>query len=301
MKRNTKRVIFIIGPTAIGKTQLSIELAKILNTEIISCDSRQFYKELKIGSAPPNDQELSEIKHHFIQNLSVTDNYSAGQFEIDAIKLIKELHKTNNTIIAVGGSGLYIDAICKGFNKIPEVSEKTRVQVISEYKNNGLDWLQEQVRNIEPELYADYDNNNPQRLLRVVEIFKETGNKLSSFKSKEIKQRPFEIIKIGLNTQRNILYEHINKRVDKMMKDGLFKEIKSLVSFQEKNALQTVGYKELFAYLNNECTLDEATKNIKKNTRRFAKRQLTWFKKDKEIRWFEPNQLIEIKKFISEL
>ena len=301
MKRNTKRVIFIIGPTAIGKTQLSIELAKTLNTEIISCDSRQFYKELKIGSAPPNDQELSEIKHHFIQNLSVTDNYSAGQFEIDAIKLIKELHKTNNTIIAVGGSGLYIDAICKGFNKIPEVSEKTRVQVTSEYKNNGLDWLQEQVRNIEPELYANYDNNNPQRLLRVVEIFKETGNKLSSFKSKEIKQRPFEIIKIGLNTQRNILYEHINKRVDKMMKDGLFKEIKSLVSFQEKNALQTVGYKELFAYLNNECTLDEATKNIKKNTRRFAKRQLTWFNKDKEIRWFEPNQLIEIKKFISEL
>lgn len=301
MKRNTKRVIFIIGPTAIGKTQLSIELAKTLNTEIISCDSRQFYKELKIGSAPPNDQELSEIKHHFIQNLSVIDNYSAGQFEIDAIKLIKELHKTNNTIIAVGGSGLYIDAICKGFNKIPEVSEKTRVQVISDYKNNGLDWLQEQVRNIEPELYADYDNNNPQRLLRVVEIFKETGNKLSSFKTKEIKERPFEIIKIGLNTQRNILYEHINKRVDKMMKDGLFKEIKSLVSFQEKNALQTVGYKELFAYLNNECTLDEATKNIKKNTRRFAKRQLTWFNKDKEIRWFEPNQLIEIKKFISEL
>ena len=301
MKRNTKRVIFIIGPTAIGKTQLSIELAKTLNTEIISCDSRQFYKELKIGSAPPNDQELSEIKHHFIQNLSVTDNYSAGQFEIDAIKLIKKLHKTNNTIIAVGGSGLYIDAICKGFNKIPEVSEKTRAQVISEYKNNGLDWLQEQVRNIEPELYSDYDNNNPQRLLRVVEIFKETGDKLSSFKSKEIKERPFEIIKIGLNTQRNILYEHINKRVDKMMKDGLFKEIKSLVSFQEKNALQTVGYKELFAYLNNECTLDEATKNIKKNTRRFAKRQLTWFNKDKEIRWFEPNQLIEIKKFISEL
>lgn len=301
MKRNTKRVIFIIGPTAIGKTQLSIELAKTLNTEIISCDSRQFYKELKIGSAPPNDQELSEIKHHFIQNLSVTENYSAGQFEIDAIELIKELHKTNNTIIAVGGSGLYIDAICKGFNKIPEVSEKTRAQVISEYKNNGLDWLQEQVRNIEPELYSDYDNNNPQRLLRVVEIFKETGDKLSSFKSKEIKERPFEIIKIGLNTQRNILYEHINKRVDKMMKDGLFKEIKSLVSFQEKNALQTVGYKELFAYLNNECTLDEATKNIKKNTRRFAKRQLTWFNKDKEIRWFEPNQLIEIKKFISEL
>ncbi|MEC9209126.1 MAG: tRNA (adenosine(37)-N6)-dimethylallyltransferase MiaA [Bacteroidota bacterium] len=301
MNLNTKKVIFIVGPTAIGKTGLSIELAKTLNTEIISCDSRQFYKELKIGSAPPSKKELSEVKHHFIHNLSVKDDYNAGQFEIDAIKIIKELHQTNDTIIVVGGSGLYVDAICKGFDKIPKIPKQIREEVTFKYHNKGLDWLQKKVKMIDPELYSNYDTNNPQRLLRALEVFQETGKKLSSFKSNKIKVRPFEIIKIGLNIERNILYERINKRVDIMMGDGLLEEVNSLLNFQGINSLQTVGYKEIFAFLNNECTLQKAVENIKQNTRRFAKRQLTWFRKDKEIKWFKPHQAIEIKKLIAEL
>jgi len=298
---NTKKVIFIVGPTAIGKTKISIKLAKIFNTEIISCDSRQFYKELKIGSAPPSKKELSQVQHHFIHNLSVKDNYNAGQFEIDAMQLIKELHQTNDTIIMVGGSGLYVDAICKGFDILPKISKETRNKVTSEYHIKGLSWLQRRIKKIDPELYSKYDTKNPQRLLRVLEVFEESGNKLSSFKSNTIKIRPFEIIKIGLNIERKILYNNINKRVDVMIKKGLLKEAASLIKFKEKNALQTVGYKEIFSFLNNECTLQKAIEDIKKNTRRFAKRQLTWFNKDKEISWFEPNQITEIEKLISKL
>jgi tRNA dimethylallyltransferase len=300
MNLNNKKVIFIVGPTAIGKTRLSIELAKTLNTGIISCDSRQFYKELKIGSAPPSKKEISQVQHHFIHNLSITDDYNCGQFENDAMKLIEELHQTNDAIIVVGGSGLYVDAICKGFDEIPKISKQKRIQVNSEYKRKGLAWLQKQVKNIDPELYSSYETKNPQRLLRVLEIFKETGKKFSSFKSNKIKVRPFEIIKIGLNIERSLLYKRINKRVDIMMQDGLLEEVSSLLNFQDRNSLQTVGYKEIFAFLNNECTLEEAVENIKRNTRRFAKRQLTWFRKDKNIKWFEPQQLIEIKKLISE-
>ena len=297
---NTKKVIFIVGPTAIGKTELSIELAKTLKTEIISCDSRQFYKELKIGSAPPSKKERSEVKHHFIHNLSVREDYNAGQFEIDAIKLIEKLHQTNDTIIAVGGSGLYVDAICKGFDSLPKISKQTRDQVTFEYHSKGLTWLQNQVKKIDPELYSNYDTNNPQRLLRALEVFQETGKMFSSFKSNTIKERPFEILKIGLNIERSILYDRINKRVDLMMENGLLEEVNSLVNFQDRNGLQTVGYKEIFTFLNDECTLQKAIENIKQNSRRFAKRQLTWFRKDKTIKWFEPQQLIEIKKLISE-
>ena len=300
MTLNTKKVIFIVGPTAIGKTELSIELAKILKTEIISCDSRQFYKELKIGSAPPSKKERSEVKHHFIHNLSVREDYNAGQFEIDAIKLIAKLHKTNDTIIAVGGSGLYVDAICKGFDPLPKISKQTRDQVTFEYHSKGLTWLQNQVKKNDPELYSNYDTNNPQRLLRALEVFQETGKMFSSFKSNTIKERPFEILKIGLNIERSILYERINKRVDLMMENGLLEEVNSLVNFQDRNGLQTVGYKEIFTFLNDECTLQKAVENIKQNSRRFAKRQLTWFRKDKAVKWFEPQQLIEIKKLISE-
>jgi len=301
MNLNTKRVVFIIGPTAIGKTQLSIKLAKILKSEIISCDSRQFYKELKIGSAPPNKKELSEIKHHFIHNRSVTQDYNAGQFEIDAINLINNLHQKNNTIIVVGGSGLYIDAICKGFDAIPNISKTIRQELIFEYQEKGLDWLQKEAIDIDPDLCLNHDINNPQRLLRVLEIFKQTGKKLSSFRSNKAKKRKFQIIKIGLNTERSILYQNINRRVDIMMENGLLKEASSLINLQHKNALQTVGYKELFVFLNKKNTLQEAVENIKKNTRRFAKRQLTWFRKDKEIKWFKPDQLMDIQKFIAKL
>jgi len=301
MNPNTKRVIFILGPTAIGKTKLSIDLAKTLSTEIISCDSRQFYKELKVGSAPPNKAELSQIKHHFIQNLSVTEEYSAGKFEIDAIKLIKKLHQKNNTIIIVGGSGLYVDAICKGFDNFPKISKKVRKEVNEKYHIKGLSWLQKKVKKVDPEFYLNHDINNPQRLLRVLEIFRETGKKRSSFISNTTKSRPFKITKIGLNIEREILYSQINKRVDNMIKKGLLNEVISLKKFQHKNALQTVGYKELFGFLDKKYSLEKSIENIKRNTRRFAKRQITWFRKDKEIKWFNPNQTREIKEFILKL
>jgi len=301
MTTHTKKVIFIVGPTAIGKTHLSIALAKELNADIISCDSRQFYKELKIGSAPPSKKNLAEVQHHFIHNLSIKEDYNAGKFEIDAIKLIKKLHQTNNTIIAVGGSGLYINAICKGFDKIPKISKQIRERVTVEYRNKGLAWLQKEIKKFDPEFYSNYDTNNPQRLLRALEVFQETGKKISSFKSNKTKERSFKIIKIGLNIERSMLYKRINDRVDIMMKEGLLKEVDSLLDFQKNNALQTVGYREIFGFLNGKNTLERAVEDIKKNTRRFAKRQLTWFRKDKEIKWFEPHQLIKIQKLISEL
>ena len=300
MSLSTKRIIFIVGPTAIGKTALSLNLAKKLQTEIISCDSRQFYKELKIGSAPPTKENLLEVKHHFIHNLSIHNDYNAGKFEIDAINLIKKLHKKNNTIIAVGGSGLYIDAICQGFDKIPPISKQSRDKARKKYQNKGLSWLQQEFKYIDPDNYSSYDLNNSQRLLREIEVFYETGQKLSSFKTNKVKKRSFEIIKIGLNIERNLLYELIDKRVDLMMSNGLLEEVKSLSDFQNVNALQTVGYKELFKFINNQYTLEEAVKNIKKNTRRFAKRQLTWFRKDKSIKWIKPDQLTTIAGIISE-
>jgi tRNA dimethylallyltransferase len=295
---STKKVIFIVGPTAIGKTALSIKLAQHFNAEIISCDSRQFYKELLIGSAPPSTKELKEVQHHFIHNLSISQSYNAGKYEIDAINKITEIHKTNDYIIVVGGSGLYADAISKGLDKMPEISEKTRKKLNSDLKERGLEWLQDKVKNIDPEFYNFCDIKNPQRLLRCLEIFTETGKKLSSFKTKKIKKRPFDIIKIGLNIDKEKLYSRINKRVDFMMECGLLEEVSSLIEFQSLNSLQTVGYKEIFSFINDECTLQEAVEKIKQNTRRFAKRQLTWFRKDKNTKWFEPQEIEEIKTFI---
>ena len=275
MKKNTKKIIIIVGPTAIGKTALSIELANLLNTEIISCDSRQFYKELKIGAAPPNAKELASVKHHFIQHLSVTEDYNAGKFEINAIAKIKELHQTKDNIIVVGGSGLYIDAICKGFDKMPEIPTKIRTNLNSKLKERGIIWLKEEVKKIDPNFYATCDQKNPQRLLRALEIFAATGKTFSSYKSTTTKERPFKIIKIGLTTEREVLYKRINTRIDEMLENGLLEEVELLIPFQQKNALQTVGYKEIFAFHNNDCTLEKAVENIKQNTRRFAKRQLT--------------------------
>ena len=298
---STKRVIFIVGPTAIGKTELSIHIAKRLNTEIISCDSRQFYKELLIGAAPPSKKELAQVKHHFIHNLSVANDYNAGTFELDAMARIEQLHKTKDTIIIVGGSGLYINAVCKGFDKIPKIASNIRKKLNSQFNQKGITWLQDEVKKIDPIFFESCDTKNPQRLLRTLEVYKATGNTLSSFKSETAKIRPFKIIKIGLTIDRVLLYERIDARVDKMLENGLLEEVESLLPFQNKNALQTVGYKEIFSFYNNECTLEQAIANIKQNTRRFAKRQLTWFRKDKDIKWFELHELDEINKFISEL
>lgn len=292
----TKKLIVLLGPTASGKTSLSIEIAQKLNTEILSCDSRQFYKELKIGSAPPSKEELAIVKHHFIHHLSINENYSIGQFEKDAIKKITELFKAHNYLLLVGGSGLYIDAICNGIDKIPNISNNVREKINNEYKKNGITWLQEKIKKIDPDFYKSADINNPQRLKRCYEVFHQTGKRFSTFHKKEKKKRNFEIIKIGIKTDREQLYRKINTRVDKMIKNGLVNEAELLKKFRKKNALNTVGYKELFNYFNQNIELDIAIEEIKKNTRRLAKRQLTWFRKDKNINWYlksEKNKIIK--------
>ena len=289
-----KKIIVIVGPTAIGKTEYSIRIAKKYRTEIISCDSRQFYKELKIGTAPPNDKQLKEVKHHFIHNLSIHDNYSAGVFEKDAIKKIQEIHKKKDNIILVGGSGLYVDAVCNGFNIIPTVSKEIRQDINLLYENKGIEWLKEKVKNIDPNSFTKENYNNPQRLLRILEVYYQTKKPLSFFHNNKKKEREFIIQKIGLKIEREKLYDKINQRVDKMIKNGLVKEVTNLIQYKNINALQTVGYKEIFEFLENKISLENAIEKIKRNTRRFAKRQITWFKKDQSISWYNYDEIVKI-------
>lgn len=301
MDNKTKKVIFIVGPTAIGKTDLSINVAKKINTEIISCDSRQIYKELKIGTSPPSSENLNTITHHFVHKISIKENYNAGKFEKEAIKLISELHIKKNKILIVGGSGLYIDAITKGFDSIPQTSIYTRKKLNEKYIMNGMNWLQKEVEKCDPVFYHNCDQKNPQRLLRALEIYNETGKKISALQLNTIKKRNFQSIKIGIYMERELLYDRINQRVDLMIKKGLVEEVKSLLEYKNYNALQTVGYKEIFDFLENKYTLEKAISEIKKNTRRFAKRQISWFKRDKEINWFNINNIKAINAFIEEL
>ena len=238
-----KKLFIILGPTASGKTALSILLAEKLNTEIISCDSRQFYKELKIGAAPPNKEQLQKIKHHFIQHLSIKENYNTGQYEEDAIKKISSLFKKYDNLILVGGSGLYIDAICNGIDNIPQTPQKIRDRINNEFSEKGITWLQEKIKEIDLDFYKKSDNKNPQRLKRCLEVYQNTGKKISSFYKKEKIKRDFKIIKIGISTERETLYNRINQRVDQMIKSGLIDEAKELFQFQKFNALNTVGYK----------------------------------------------------------
>ena len=290
-----KYLITIVGPTAIGKTSLSIALAKHFNCEIISCDSRQFFKEMTIGTAVPNELELSSAKHHFIHNKSIFDNYNVGDFEKEALSKLDELYKTNDFVILVGGSGLYVDAILKGFDTIPEIDKNIRNIVIAEYELNGMVYLQENLRNLDPNYYAELTQKNPQtllnpqRMMRFVEVCIGTGKPYSSFLSKKKNQRNFTPILIGLEAKREVIYDRINQRVAIMMTEGLLVEAKNIYPQKDLNALQTVGYKELFSYFDNEITLEFAIEEIKKNTRRFAKRQLTWFKRNSETKWFEFN------------
>lgn len=289
-----KHLIVIVGPTAIGKTSLSIKLANFFNTEIISADSRQFFKEMSIGTAKPTKEELSQAKHHFVDFLSVEERYSAGQFETDAIAKIEELFLNHNVVIMVGGSGLYVDAVCKGIDDIP-ADLIIREQLNQQLAENGLLPLQTELKEKDPEHFATANIKNPQRVIRALEVCRSTGKTYTSFRNNSPKERSFQIHKIGLNTDREIVYDRINRRVDIMMKEGLFEEVKTLVSKQDLNPLNTVGYKELFKHLNEvDFSLKEAIELIKKNTRNFAKRQLTWFKKDKSTVWFEPSQTKEI-------
>ncbi|AUP77739.1 tRNA (adenosine(37)-N6)-dimethylallyltransferase MiaA [Flavivirga eckloniae] len=282
-----KTLISIVGPTAIGKTALSIKLANYFNTEIISADSRQFFKEMHIGTAAPTHDELAAAKHHFIHHKSIKDGYNVGAFEKDAISTLNILFKTYDTVIMVGGSGLYVDAVTKGLDDFPEIESSIRETLNNDLKTKGLLQLQEQLKQLDPTAYNTIAIDNPHRVIRALEICIGTSKPYTSFLRKGNIKRTFKTVTVGLTAERTTIYNRINKRVDIMMQEGLLDEVKNLESFKNLNALNTVGYKELFNYLNDEWTLDFAVSEIKKNTRRFAKRQLTWFKKNEETMWFD--------------
>jgi len=285
-------LIIVVGPTAIGKTSFAISLAKHFHCEIVSCDSRQFYKEMTIGTAVPSAGELKEIPHHFIQHISIHDSYNVGQFEKDALTLLEQLFQKNPIQVMVGGSGLYVDAVTKGFDDFPDIEEEKRNFIRASYQEKGLEFLQHFLAENDPDYYNHLKNNNPQtlknpqRLMRFCEVCNGTGKPYSSFIKGPKNERNFNMITLGLESSRDVMYERINKRVDIMMQEGLLDEVKNLQNYAHLNALQTVGYKELFAYLKDQCTLETANEEIKKNTRRFAKRQLTWFKRNTDTHWF---------------
>jgi tRNA dimethylallyltransferase len=287
MTAQSKTLITIVGPTAIGKTSLSIALAQHFQTEIISCDSRQFYKEMRIGTAVPEPEELAAVPHHFIQNRSIFDDYNVGDFEKDALETLEFLFQKHNIVIMVGGSGLYVDAVLKGFDHFPKVDPKVRETLNQRLETEGLEALQIQLKELDLETYNSIAIDNPQRVTRALEVCIGSGLPYSSFKNKAKKKRNFNSIKVGLNGDRQKIYDRINLRVDLMLENGLLAEVQSLYKHKALNALQTVGYRELFAAFDGEITQEFAIEEIKKNTRRFAKRQLTWFRKDTEILWFD--------------
>lgn len=291
-------LISIVGPTAIGKTKLAVEIAQQFNCEIISADSRQFYQEMSVGTAKPTENEMRGIRHHLIDFLSVDESYSVGKFEQHVLGILDQLYLNNNLAILTGGSGLYINAVHNGIDNIPS-NDEIRQEVISDYKKNGLKKLQDELRNADPIHYQLMDIDNPQRLIRAVEVCRLTGKTYSSFRTKPKLTRPFNIIKIGLYEKREIIYARINRRVDQMIESGLVSEVQNLQSKKHLNALQTVGYRELFEFFEGQCSLEKAIEKIKMNTRRFAKRQMTWFKKDTEIHWFNASSQTEIVNFIN--
>jgi len=293
-----KTLIVILGPTGIGKSDLSINIARHFNTEIISSDSRQIFKELSIGTAVPSLSDLKRVKHHLIQNLSIRDDYNASKYETDALKIISQLFQKKDTVILCGGSMLYIDTICKGIDIIPDVNQEIHTQILKEYNENGIEHLRLKLKNIDPDYYNIVDLKNTNRIIHALDISLTTGKPYSSYRKGLKKIRPFNIIKIGLNTDRQKLYDRINLRVDKMIKNGLIEEAKNVYPFRQLNALNTVGYKELFDYFDKKSDLHYAIKKIKTNTRHYAKKQLTWFKNDDEIHWFQPSQKNEIINFI---
>lgn len=281
------RLIVLTGPTAVGKTELSISLAQKHNTHIISCDSRQFYREMKIGTAAPSQKELQAVPHHFIGHLSIHDYYNVSMFEQDVLKLLPELFKNSDTVIMTGGSGMYIDAVAYGIDELPDADETIRQQVKAELTKNGLEGLQIWLQRLDPEHYETIDKFNPNRMRRAIEVCLQTGKPFSELRKNQSKKRDFEIEKICLVRPREELYHRINLRVDKMMEQGLEKEARSLYKFRHLNALNTVGYKELFSYFDGEISLEQAVTDIKTHSRRYAKRQLTWFKRDESYRWVD--------------
>lgn len=285
-----KTLVSVVGPTAIGKTALAIQLAQYFNIEIISADSRQFFKEMEIGTAKPNINELAAAKHHFIDSHSIQQLFSTGDFEVEGLKKLEEIFVRHDIAIMVGGSGLYVNALINGLDEMPEIDLSIRTQLNEQFKIEGIAPIQSKLAEVDPEYFSKVDQHNPQRMIRGLEVFLSTGQKLSSMLSATKKERPFNIVKIGLNTDRAMLYNRINSRVDQMISSGLIEEVESLSAFRTYNALNTVGYSEIFEYLDGKISLEDAISSIKQNTRRFAKRQLTWFRRDEEINWFEPDQ-----------
>lgn len=283
-----KTCIVIVGPTASGKTNLSLQLAAHFNTSIISADSRQCYKELNIGVAKPSQEELDRIPHYFINSHSIQNEVNAGVFENYALTAIAAIFATKDVAIMVGGTGLYIKAFCEGMDDMPRVEETIRTQVRNEYETKGLDWLQQMVKEVDPLFYEKGETQNPQRMLRALEVKLSSGKSILELHSSPRLVRDFNIVKIGMELPREQVYQNINNRVDAMMQEGLLQEAKALYNYRHLNALQTVGYTELFDFLDGNFTLEKAVEEIKKNTRRYAKRQLTWFKRDENIKWFSP-------------
>lgn len=288
-----KTLIVVLGPTAIGKTTIGIQLAKALSTEIISADSRQFFKEMQIGTAVPSNKELASVKHHFIQHKSIHENYNVGDFEKDALAKINELFKLKDDIIVVGGSGLYVKAITEGLDYFPEIKDGIREKLQSEFETFGIKKLQDELLEVDPDYFEVVQKENPHRLIRALEVYRSSGKCYSSFLGKKKNKRDFDCILIGLEAERSLLYKRINERVDKMMEQGLLDEAKNLFPYKSLNALNTVGYKELFAFVEGHLSLAQATDEIKKNTRRFAKRQFTWFRNQENLHWFNYNEQLE--------
>lgn len=293
-------LIVLIGPTGVGKTELSLSIAEKYHTSIISSDSRQLYKDLKIGTAAPTPDQLKRVPHYFVGTLELTDYYSAAQFETEVLKKLEELFKANLVVVMTGGSMMYVDAVCKGIDDIPTVDKETRELMLCRYESEGLEQLCAELRVLDPEYYRIVDLKNPKRVIHALEICYMTGKTYTSFRTRNTKERPFQIIKIGLTRDREELYQRINQRVDEMIKEGLLEEAKSVYAYKHLNSLNTVGYKEIFNYLDGEWELPFAIEKIKQNSRIYSRKQMTWFKRDPEITWFHPAQTKEIMKFLEE-
>ncbi len=292
-------LVCIVGPTAIGKTDVAISLAQQFTTEIVSADSRQFFKEMTIGTAKPLPEELAAVPHHFINSHSITEPFSVGDFEKAGLLLLEKLFKKHAIVFLVGGSGLYVQAITQGFDNLPKAPPEIRAELNKQLTEEGIERLQKRLEALDPTYYAEVDICNPQRLIRALEVCISTGQTFSSYRSHAANERLFEVLTIGLNTERSQLYTQINKRVDNMMELGLLAEVETLLPYRDLNALQTVGYQELFNFFGGIKSLDKAVEEIKQNTRHFAKRQLTWFRKNTKTHWFEPQQIAEISALIA--
>ena len=295
-----KKLVVITGPTAVGKTSLCLDIAREFEIPIINADSRQIFRELRIGTASPTPEQLKQVRHYFVGSLSINDYYSASMYEQDVMTLLDKLFQTSDYALMAGGSMMYIDAVCNGIDDIPTVDEKTRTVLKQRLEEEGIEALAEELKHMDPEHYEIVDRKNPRRVIHALEICHMTGSTYTSFRTAIKKQRPFQIIKIGLNRDREELYQRINHRVDEMMQQGLLDEARRLAGHREANALNTVGYKELFEYFDNKWSLEEAIERIKGNTRRYARKQLTWFKRDEKMKWFHPNQKEEITTYISQ-